>query len=292
MLRMGSSRKSVITGLAVILLFGIGAADEARSADGKLHFQARHRLQEHPGQFKVATDDLTWDPTKTALVICDMWDHHWCKSAEKRVGELAPRVNALADALRSNGVLIIHCPSDTMDFYKDHPGRKLAQQAPKVETAVPLERWCNIKSDREPPLPIDDSDGGCDDQPKGKESRPWTRENPAIQIRDGDAITDSAEAFYLMKQRGITNVLVTGVHENMCVLGRPFSIRQMVLQGQNVLLVRDLTDTMYNPRMPPHVSHFAGTALVTEHIEKYWCGTITSDQVLGGKPFRFSGQDQ
>ncbi|HCP13998.1 MAG TPA: protein-signal peptide and transmembrane prediction, partial [Planctomycetaceae bacterium] len=71
--------------------------------------------------------------------------------------------------------------------------------------------------------------------------RAWTRQHPAIQIAAGDAITDSAEAFYLMKQRGIKNVIVMGVHTNMCVLGRPFSIRQMVLQGQNVVLMRDMT---------------------------------------------------
>jgi len=106
---------------------------------------------------------------------------------------------------------------------------------------------------------------------------------------DGDAITDSAEAFYLMRQRGITNVIVMGVHINMCVLGRPFAIRQMVAQGQNVLLMRDLTDSMYNHRKPPYVSHFRGTELVVEHIEQYWCPSITSADFLGGAPFRFQG---
>ena len=265
-------------------------ADQLPPDRRELRFQARHRVEEPrgSGKFVVVTEELRWDGPKTALVICDMWDHHWCKSAEARVAEIAPRVNNLANALRDRGVLIIHCPSDTMSYYKDAPGRKLAQSAPGVRSKVPLERWCNLKTDREPPLPIDDSDGGCADGPTpSKGPYPWTHEIDSIQIRDGDAITDSAEAFYLMKQRGITNVIVTGVHENMCVLGRPFSIRQMVLQGQKVLLVRDLTDTMYNPNMPPHVDHFTGTDLVTEHIEKYWCPTITSDQLLGGKPFRF-----
>ena len=32
---------------------------------------------------------------------------------------------------------------------------------------------------------------------------------------DEDAITDNAEAFYLMRQRGIENVIVMGVHTNM-----------------------------------------------------------------------------
>ena len=34
-------------------------------------------------------------------------------------------------------------------------------------------------------------------------------------MADKDAVTDSAEAFYLMKQRGITNVIILGVHTNM-----------------------------------------------------------------------------
>ncbi len=51
--------------------------------------------------------------------------------------------------------------------------------------------------------------------------------------------------------------------------------------------MRDLTDTMYNPKMEPRVSHFRGTDLVVEHIEKYVCSTVTSNQILGGAPYRF-----
>jgi hypothetical protein len=43
------------------------------------------------------------------------------------------------------------------------------------------------------------------------------------------------------------------------------------------VLVRDLTDAMYNPASRPFVSHAAGTELVIEHIEKYWAPTTTSD---------------
>ena len=67
-----------------------------------------------------------------------------------------------------------------------------------------------------------------------------------------------------------------GVHTNMCVLGRSFGIRQMVRLGKNVVLVRDLTDAMYDPRQPPYVSHNRGTEMVVEHIEKYWCPSILS----------------
>ncbi|MFH1921122.1 MAG: hypothetical protein ABIP48_14735 [Planctomycetota bacterium] len=71
-----------------------------------------------------------------------------------------------------------------------------------------------------------------------------------------------------------------GVHTNMCVLGRPFGIRAMARLGRNVVLVRDLTDAMYDPRQPPHVSHARGTELVIEHIEKHWCPSILSEDLI------------
>jgi hypothetical protein len=64
-------------------------------------------------------------------------------------------------------------------------------------------------------------------------------------------------------------------------------MRQMAKNGKNVVLVRDLTDSMYNPARWPHVSHQEGTALFVAHAEKFICPTITSDQLLGGEPFRF-----
>ena len=57
--------------------------------------------------------------------------------------------------------------------------------------------------------------------------------------------------------------------------------------GKQVVLVRDLTDTMYNSTMKPFVDHFSGTDLVVEHVERHWCPTITSVDLLGTVPFRF-----
>ncbi len=245
----------------------------------------RERVPADTNQWRVVERNLTWDPQRTAVVVCDMWDRHWCEGATGRVGEMAPRMNEVLEAARAKGMLIIHCPSDTLKFYEGTPQRRLAQEAPKAPNRP--KGWRSLDASREPALPIDDSDGGCDEHPACRQHSAWKRQVATLEIRPGDAITDSDEAYNLMMQRGITNVVVMGVHLNMCVLGRPFSIRNMVLQGQNVLLVRDLTDTMYNSRMAPFVSHFAGTDLVTEHVEKYWCPSTTSVAFLGGEPFRF-----
>jgi nicotinamidase-related amidase len=91
---------------------------------------------------------------------------------------------------------------------------------------------------------------------------------------------DGQEIYNLFQQRGITNVIMTGVHTNMCVLGRSFGIRQMVMIGKNVVLARDLTDGLYDPRKPPHVSHDEGVALLIGHIERYWCASIPSSDLL------------
>lgn len=230
------------------------------------------------------------EPKRTAAIVCDMWDTHTCPAAAARVAEMAPRMDRVLRELRKRGVLIIHCPSDTMKFYEGSPGRKLAQSAPQAPTKTPMQRWIRLMPEREGALPIDDSDGGCDGPRTWKpgDPYPWTRQIAAIAIEPGDAVTDSREAYDLMVSQGRDTAIIMGVHLNMCVLGRPFGIRQLVSQGLSTFLMRDLTDTMYNPERAPKVSHFEGTRLMVEHVERHWCPTLTSAEILGGSPFRFA----
>ena len=84
----------------------------------------------------------------------------------------------------------------------------------------------------------------------------------------------------LEESRSLDRLLILGVHTNMCVLHRSFGIKQMVKWGVNIALVRDLTDTMYNPASRPYVSHAAGTQLVVSYIEQFWCPTVDSTDLL------------
>jgi nicotinamidase-related amidase len=239
----------------------------------------------------------SWEAKKTALIICDMWDDHWCRSASRRVAELAGPLNETVKAARARGVFIIHAPSSVIGFYQETPQRKRAQAAPFAATPVPLATaqrwgtaWCWTDPKRETVLPIDDSDMGCSCVGKKCEVREaWTRQIAAIDLDPSDALTDDGqETWNLLQERGIENVILCGVHLNMCVLGRPFAIRQMVNLGKNVALLRDLTDTMYNPERPPGVDHFTGTDLVVAHVEKHWCPSITSTVFTGKPAFRFA----
>jgi len=265
------------------------SADASASATSKLLLHQRRRVETTPGsgKFRVEESQTEWDPARTAIIVCDMWNQHWCQGATSRVAEMAPRMNEVLKAARAKGVLIIHCPSDTMKFYKDAPQRKLAQAAPKVEMKGTPNGWCP-QGEKEPPLPFDNSKDRCDCSPQCAHGNPWRRQIDTIEIADNDAITDNDEAYYLMRARNINNVIVMGVHTNMCVLGRPFSIRRMCGQGQNVVLCRDLTDSMHDSLSPPAgLDHFRATDLVIEHIEKYWCPSITSPDLLAGAPFSF-----
>jgi len=283
----------LLPALAPIL---IHPSDSAMADDPALQLSLRSRLKpEGKDAYEVREKKTAWQPKKTALIICDMWDDHWCKSAASRVGELVGPINELVKTARKQGVFIIHAPSSVTAFYKDTPQRKRAQKAPFVATPVPLvttERWgtawCWTDGKREGVLPIDDSDMGCDCGKKCTIREAWSRQTAAIDIADGDAITDNGqETWNLLAERGIDHVMICGVHLNMCVLGRPFGIRQMVKLGKNVALVRDLTDTMYNPERPPGRNHFDGTDLMVEHVEKYWCPSFTSGNITGKAPFRF-----
>src|SRR5690242_12623220 len=101
-----------IAGL-VFALF-LGATIHAAEADS-FKLTARHRVPDpaKEGEYKVAEKALDWDAKKTAVIVIDMWNKHWCNSATKRTGELAPRINEFVVEARKRGATIIHAPSDT-----------------------------------------------------------------------------------------------------------------------------------------------------------------------------------
>ena len=217
---------------------------------------------------------LLWKASETAVIICDMWDDHHCSSSVGRLEAMIPEMNRVVSGARELGVTIVHAPSGTMDFYASTFQRERIQAAPHVEPPVPIAKWCHLDPQSEGPLPIDDKDP-CDDEFPSESKRVWSRQHPDLDIAEEDGISDDGqEIFNYFSQNGIGNVVLMGVHTNICVLGRPFGIRQQVRLGKSVVLARDLTDSMYDPRDEPYVSHQRGTELVVEHIERYWCPSI------------------
>jgi len=258
------------------------------------------------GAARVVEVPAEWDPKRTAIIVCDMWDLHHCLNAVRRVVAMAPRMDEVLKSARSSGVVIIHAPSGCMDAYADHPARTRARTAPRSKSLpAGIGQWCRqIPAEEKDSYPVDQTAGGEDDEPAeharwvarlaatGRNPRaPWKSQTDKLTIdAAADYISDSGEEIWsVLEDRGIDNVILTGVHLNMCVLGRPFGLRQLAKNGKTVALLRDLTDTMYDPRQAPYVSHFTGTDRMVEHVERHVCPSLTSDQLIGGKPFRFPG---
>ena len=297
-----------------LLCLTLAATDESAKAQkpaepaAPLSFTLRSRVASPDlgGACRVVEVAENWDPKTTAIIVCDMWDLHHCLNAVRRETELAPRMDQVLKKARDLGVTVIHAPSSCMDAYEDHPARARAVKTPKsANLPAEIGQWCKkIPAEEQENYPVDQTDGGEDDDlaeharwaaklaAMGRNPKaPWKSQTAALTIDSAkDFISDDGnEIWSVLEERGIGNVILMGVHTNMCVLGRPFGLRQMAKNGKKVVLMRDMTDTMYNPLKAPFVSHFSGTDRVIDHVERYVCPTVTSDHVIGGMPFRYKG---
>ena len=229
--------------------------------------------------WEVVTTPRAVRTAQTAMLLCDVWDKHSSRAAMERLAGLAPRMNHLVAAARDKGVHIIHAPSNTLGYYAGTPARQRMMDAPRVQPPPAREH-------ADPPLPVDASDGGSDtgevETIETHRVFPWTRQHSAIVIdQEKDRISESGEEVYsFFQEYGIKLYVIMGVHTNMCVLKRSFGIMKMARWGVDTVLVRDLTDALYNPALPPYVSHDEGTRLVVEYIEKFWCPTVSSEGLL------------
>lgn len=174
-------------------------------------------------------------------------------------------------------MLIVHAPSSTMDFYE---GTEARSRFLRTEKPGAIPEPVHIM---DYPQPIDSSDGGSDTIDKyPPNTNVWKRQTEKIfidQSKDLVCGDEGEQLFACLTAGGIKHLIYMGVHTNMCILGRSFGIKNMLRWGMKTVLVRDLTDAMYNPAKPPYVSHEEGTALIVEYIEKFYCPTIDSGQL-------------
>ena len=138
-------RNSALLATFVALLLTTGMDVAADESDGLIAYRPAV-----PGTFRLTlrsrdkqtgeprVESVDWKVAETAVIVCDMWDGHYCELSKQRVDEMIPRMNAVLSAARSHGVQIIHSPSNTMDVYADTPYRRRMQQSPGVKTPVPI----------------------------------------------------------------------------------------------------------------------------------------------------------
>src|SRR5437667_3368020 len=189
-----------------LLCSQLGADDAPPSLcprpEGALRRKLRTRIEPFKGSGEWDEVNLVKEVSaaQVAIIICDMWDKHWCEGATERCGALAERMAPVIKAARARGIQIIHAPSETMSFYQDTPQRRRVILAPLVEMPKPLEI-------SEPPLPIDDSDGGCD-TPQKPWYKAWTRQTAKIDIGEFDGISDNGDVVYRFLRQQVIQFLI------------------------------------------------------------------------------------
>lgn len=281
--------KNILLLITCFLVFGSQRENigDNRALD-HISFTLQKRVADaQDNRFTLVKETQQWDAAQTAIIVCDMWDQHWCRGAQTRVAELAPRMNRVLRTARERGILIVHSPSDCMKYYSGKPQRLAAEKYARANDKYEEGRAL-LPTEKNAVWPIDQSNGGCNDTPRCVERYPWTRQTELIDIKDNDVITDSGnEMMRLFNARGIDQVILMGVHTNMCVVSRPFGLRNMIGYGKKVALMRDLTDVMYDARQSPYVNHFEGLGLMVEYIEKYIAPTVVSTDITGEPAFRF-----
>jgi hypothetical protein len=115
-----------------------------------------------------------------------------------------------------------------MDAYEGHPARLRALRTPRSKSLPKdIGSWCRrIPAEEKGKYPIDQSDGGEDDDPAehrawaarskdmGRNPRaPWKSQVDGLKIHDADVISDSGEEIWsVLEANKIDNVILVGVH--------------------------------------------------------------------------------
>jgi hypothetical protein len=222
------------------------------------------------GHVRVEQEKIS--PARVGVVVVDMWNYHWCKTATMRVAGLVPRMNKALDAARELGMTVMLCPSDVVDNYAGWPQREVIFALPR-HAVPPLARI---------DCPTPPNGGGC---ACGRErctvNYGWDAMHPDLHIGKDDVMPDTLQDVYsICKERGLTHLIYMGVHTQVCLLGKPMGLRYLKAAGLRCILARDLTDA--HPGYDPATGFTPDrhTAEVVEHFEKHLAPTINMAEEL------------
>jgi len=274
------------TGLAVV------CAAEGKGANNTFELNLQRR---DPANGKVIITKEQIHPAKTAIVVIDMWDRHWCRTYTARVGNMVPRMNKTLDAARKLGIQIVFAPSDVVDFYKDYPQRKTMQ-------AIPAYRPPKKIAFNPPPEPKGKDCCECGPaQPcRSKSFGRWSRQHHDLKIAEGDLIGDcnnERELLNFCQHRGIDTLIYMGVASNMCVLHRKFGILNMGRYGFRIIFVSDLVQAITANGLDPaqktpdwNFTPAKGSAVIQRYLERHLAPSFESKQLIaaaGMDPFAY-----
>ena len=280
---------NLVFALLCVLVFR-NSSSAVHKANGTIDIELQRR---DPTDGTLIIEKKQIHPDKTAIVVIDMWDRHWCRTYTARVGSMVPRMNKTLDAARKLGIQVVFAPSDVTDFYEDHPQRKAMQailaHAPPEKVAF-----------NPPPEPKgkDCCECGPTQPCRSKSFGRWSRQHPNLEITEDDLLGDcnnERELLNFCQDRGIDTLIYMGVASNMCVLRRKFGMLNMGRYGFNLIFVSDLVQAITANGLDPaaktpdwNFTPAKGSALVQRYLERHVASSFESRQLIsaaGLNPF-------
>jgi hypothetical protein len=222
----------------ITLTLAMALAQRARAETIEVTLQTRDAKTGH-----VATKKVKLDPLKTAVIVVDPWNYHWCMTWSEQAGGAVPRMNNVLRGARRLGMQVLWAPTDVASMYSGYPQR---------ERALAF-RYVKVPKVRTYDLPFTLPRGPCHCGPGiacvpnyGHDAMP-----PDIDLDAKDLIVAGTQEVYsICKSLGITHLIYLGGAVNICLTGKPEGLVPMTEAGMECMVARDLVEawTRYDPR--------------------------------------------
>jgi nicotinamidase-related amidase len=277
---------TMFSGLSQVIANPPKVAPQLPDRISHLHIKPRyHRWHVAPGVDWIETNTshatLDWQIPlqQAAIVLVDVWDHHYLKDTEARAETvITEKLVPLLTACRTAKMPIVHAPSPPMA--KQHPN--WVRLVGENEMMKPRAEW--------PPAEFLNQPGVYQSYRRPKEPREpeivqLSKErklHPKVQpVGDEPVVATGEELHRYCQQRGILFLLFAGFNTNACILVRDYGTLAMSDRGYEVILIRDCTTGMESRDTQPALSQTCGAVLFLEMFGKY---SITSDEIMAGLP--------
>ena len=225
---------------------------------------------------------LDWEVplAQTALVLVDVWAHHYLKDTEARSEEIVrERIVPLAAACRKAGMQLIHAPA---------PG--LAEEHPARVKLVSDEEMAGSRLDDWPPPEFRSRSGDYRAyarpvEPREAElvkMRSKRQMHPLVQVEGDDVVILNGEELHrFCKQKGILFLFFLGFNTNACILLRDYGTIEMNKRGYEVIILRDCGTGMESFETHDALWQTRGAVLFLEMYGKF---SATSEELIAGLP--------
>ena len=91
----------LLTVMVLLLQFTDLNGQKKETEPLRISKQLKVRSTLDEGAWDLVSRIEAWKPAETAIIICDMWDKHWCDDATTRVAEMSPEMNNVLTIARA-----------------------------------------------------------------------------------------------------------------------------------------------------------------------------------------------